>query len=93
MEPEVIMGDIVRSLRGRDAGLFFIVLAAEDEMLFLSDGRMRRAEKPKTKKRKHVEFAARTDNRVTQKLETGQRVTNNDLRRVLAEFGEEEGNG
>ncbi|MDR3207440.1 MAG: KOW domain-containing RNA-binding protein [Oscillospiraceae bacterium] len=80
------VSDIVLSLRGHDAGNHMVVLAVEGEFLFLADGKRRRAEKPKRKKQKHVELAAESDSRVALKLRAGEKVTNNELRRALADF-------
>jgi ribosomal protein L14E/L6E/L27E len=86
MADTVQTGDVVWSRRGRDAGKRFLVLGVEDEWLFLADGRLRRVETPKAKKRKHAEFCLREDNLVRRKLDEGQRVTNNDVRRTLNEL-------
>ena len=51
---EIAASNIVRSVAGRDQGKLFIVLAVEGEYLLLADGKGRKAESPKRKKRKHV---------------------------------------
>ena len=58
---EIAKSDIVRSDAGRDQGKLFIVLAVEGEYLLLADGKGRKAESPKRKKRKHVLFVAEDD--------------------------------
>lgn len=55
---EIAKSDIVRSDAGRDRGKLFIVLAVEGEYLLLADGKGRRVEAPKRKKRRHVLFVA-----------------------------------
>lgn len=44
------------SLAGHDKGEYFIVIDAEEEYVLLADGRCRTAEKPKRKKKKHVQI-------------------------------------
>ncbi|MDR0381863.1 MAG: KOW domain-containing RNA-binding protein [Oscillospiraceae bacterium] len=78
--------DIVRSLRGHDAGGLFFILDIDGEYVILADGRRRRVETPKRKKRKHVEFVASPDARAAGKIRAGEKVTNNELRRALADF-------
>ena len=78
--------DVVISLNGRDEGKRFIVVGTEDEYSLLADGKGRRIEKPKRKKNKHVELEDKTNNRIAEKLLAGERVTNNEIRRVLAEY-------
>ncbi len=80
------VSDIVISLRGRDQGKRFLVVATEDDYVFLADGAARRAEKPKRKKRKHIQFCAHSA-AAQQLLEGGRRLTNSEIRRALAECG------
>ena len=58
---DVARSDIVKSIAGRDKGKFFFVMDVEGEYLLLADGKIRRLESPKRKKRKHAAFAARYD--------------------------------
>ena len=55
--------------------------------LLLADGKGRRVEAPKRKKRKHAVFAARYGCRTADKIRSGEKVTNSELRRTLAQFG------
>ncbi|MCL2408445.1 MAG: KOW domain-containing RNA-binding protein [Oscillospiraceae bacterium] len=81
--------DIVISLNGRDGGKRFIVIGTEDEYVLLVDGKGRKIDKPKRKKIKHIKLEARAremNSRLTEKLISGQKTTNNEIRRALAEF-------
>ena len=86
---EVTRSDIVRSTAGRDKGKLFFVLDTDGEFLLLADGKTRRLENPKRKKRKHTEFVERNDCRVAEKLRSEEKVTNSELRRTLAVFDED----
>ncbi|MDR2421414.1 MAG: hypothetical protein LBD49_04870 [Oscillospiraceae bacterium] len=81
----IAVSDIVVSLKGRDAGGEFLVTAEEGEYLYLADGRRRRIENPKKKKRKHVRRAGGSESRAGEKLRGGETVTNAELRRALSE--------
>ena len=59
----------------------------EGEFLLLADGKTRRLEKPKRKKRKHVVFQARFDCRTAEKIRSGEKLANSDLRKTLAQLG------
>jgi len=83
---EIDKGDIVLSLGGRDKGKALYVAALDGDYLILVDGKSRKLEHPKRKKRKHCIFFARDDTRVSEKLRTGERVNNSDVRRALATF-------
>ena len=86
---DIARSDIVKSAAGRDRGRLFFVLGTEGEFLLLADGKSRRLESPKRKKRKHTVFAARCDCRTADKIRSGEKVTNSELRRTLAQFGGE----
>lgn len=76
--------DIVLSLTGRDKGLLMLVVAEEGDFLLLANGRARRAERPKRKRRRHVSLQGRCDERTARKLRETGRLTNSDIRKALA---------
>lgn len=78
------LSDIVVSLNGRDAGKRFFVISCEGQYVYLADGRGRRLEAPKKKKRKHVRLVS-AGGWLAQKLRDGEQVTNSELRRALGE--------
>ncbi len=69
-------GMIVKSLAGKDAGRYYIVLRAEGQRCLVTDGRHRKVNKPKVKNIKHLESAERqvdlaecnTDRKIRQTL-------------------------
>ena len=50
---EIHISDIVRSTAGRDKGKLFFVLEVEDRYALLADGKVRKLEHPKRKKKLH----------------------------------------
>ena len=48
---DIAKSNIVRSVAGRDTGSLFFVLATEGDFLLLADGKQRRLENPKRKRR------------------------------------------
>lgn len=85
---DIARSDIVKSTAGRDKGKFFFVLAVEEEFLILADGKTRKLENPKRKKRKHTEFVVHSECRVAEKIRSEDRITNSELRRTLAAYSE-----
>ena len=77
------------SLAGRDKGRAFYVLDADDRYAFLVDGKIRRMEKPKRKKLKHVRLAIHADSHVAKKIRDGAAVLDSELRRDLAIYSQE----
>ena len=90
MDPERIsdysIADVVESTAGRDQGKLYYVLAVDPVYLTLVNGRDRTLEKPKRKKRRHIQKVLRSETRVAEKLRLGDKVLNSELRRDLAYF-------
>ena len=86
---EIAAANIVRSGAGHDKGKLFVVLAVEGEYLLLADGKGRKVEHPKRKKRRHVLFVASDDTRLADKIKSNEKITNSELRRTLAAFRDE----
>ena len=85
---EISRVDVVVSLAGRDKGQLFFVLDTDDLFVYIADGKGRRLEQPKRKKRKHVRKLPQTDTRVAEKIRNGDKVLNSELRRELAAYGQ-----
>ena len=82
--PDIQISDVVVSTAGRDRGEWFYVIDEDPTYLFLVNGKDRTIEKPKRKKRKHVQRVLRSETRVAGKLLSGDKVLNSELRRDLA---------
>ena len=80
----ISVSDVVISAAGRDRGELFYVIGTDPEFLLLANGKDRSLEKPKRKKRKHVQKVLRSETRVAGKLRSGDKVLNSELRRDLA---------
>jgi len=93
MDPErlsdLIIADVVMSTAGRDQGKLFYVIGTDPVYLTLANGKDRTLEKPKRKKRRHIQKVLRSETRVAEKLRLGDKVLNSELRRDLAYFSRE----
>jgi large subunit ribosomal protein L14e len=86
------LGQVVCSKAGRDAGKVFMVVGIIDDMnVLISDGDLRRIEKPKKKKVKHLEPTKDISLALGQKLENKLKVSNSDMRKALAEIERDKG--
>ena len=83
-KPDINISDVVVSTAGRDSGDWFYVIAEDPVYLYLANGKDRSLDKPKRKKRKHVQKVLRSETRVAVKLRSGDKVLNGELRRDLA---------
>ena len=82
--PDINISDVVVSTTGRDHGQWFYVVNEDSNFLYLANGKDRTLDKPKRKKRKHVQWVLRSETRVAEKLRSGNKVLNGELRRDLA---------
>lgn len=66
---DIVPGQLVKSKAGRDKGRLFIVVAiVDDQYVTIADGDLRRAEKPKRKKIRHLSKVNRVSEPVRQAL-------------------------
>lgn len=79
-------GDIVRSCRGHDEGRVYFVLETEEDFLYLVNGKQRKIETPKKKRRKHVSLEGRWTHPVTDRILRDETVLDSEIRRALAAF-------
>ena len=87
---EVDKSSLIVSKAGRDKGQMFYVIDTDEQYVYLADGKSRRLEKPKRKKRKHIEQIPRTESRIAEKIRNGEKVLNSELRKELASFGQKQ---
>lgn len=75
---------MVISKAGRDHGKYFIVLQVVDEQfLLLVDGDLRKVEKPKLKKIKHVQKTNHISQFVVDRLDRQEKITNTMVRKEI----------
>ena len=82
--PDIIISDVVVATAGREQGKLFYVVGTDPVYLMLANGKDRTMDKPKRKKRKHVQKVLRPETRVAGKIASGDKVLNSELRRDLA---------
>ena len=76
--------NIVKATAGRDTGKIFFVLAVQRDFLLLADGKHRRVENPKRKRQKHVALVGESHGPVAEKIRSGEKITNSELRKAIA---------
>ena len=79
------IADLVVSLSGRDKNRVFMVTEVLDSnYVLIADGMLRKLEKPKKKKIKHLEKSQVVLNeRLLQKISEGKKITNAELRKAI----------
>ena len=79
------IGRIACSLKGHDRGELYLVLQADEAFVYVSDGRLKPADDPKKKNRKHVRLENSVTGDVQKRLQSGQSVRDEEIRSFLKE--------
>jgi ribosomal protein L14E/L6E/L27E len=83
-EVKVAIGQMVRSIAGRDSGWAYVVIDIKSPtLLLLADGRSRKTAEPKKKNVRHICVLPFIDPGVAAKLASGEKVTDEDVRRAV----------
>ena len=84
---DIVVGQLVKSKSGRDMMRLFLVYdVVDDEHVLLVDGKLRRLEKPKLKKIKHLIVYHTIVEDFQTKVEENSRLTNSQIRKYLEPF-------
>jgi len=79
-------GSVATSLAGRDKGRRFIVVGVlDEEYVLIADGRVRKIEKPKKKKLKHLKVEVTGADQITDLIKDNL-LTNKTAAKILASY-------
>jgi len=85
---EVVVGQFVKSKAGRDKDRTFIIIdIIDDHYVLVADGDLRRIEKPKKKKIKHLSKYNLVSEEIQKRITEEKKITNLVLRRELEKMG------
>jgi ribosomal protein L14E/L6E/L27E len=79
-------GQVVFSKSGRDKSLPFIVVDFDEDYVYLADGKLRLLDKPKKKKKMHVQICNDIIEEIKSKLENNLYLNDADLRKALKPY-------
>ncbi|MCL2753594.1 MAG: KOW domain-containing RNA-binding protein [Defluviitaleaceae bacterium] len=82
-QSELKIGQIVFSKAGRDKSDCFVVIATEGEFAQLVDGKTRPLERPKKKKRMHIQHTNFVDELLAQAIVSGAHLKNSDFKTAI----------
>ncbi|MBN2260247.1 MAG: KOW domain-containing RNA-binding protein [Clostridiales bacterium] len=81
---QVLPGQLVVSKAGRDFGRYFVIIEIiDDQFVHLVDGDLRKVEKPKKKKIKHLQKTNHVSQFIVDKIDNGEKITNVMVRREI----------
>jgi ribosomal protein L14E/L6E/L27E len=76
-------GAMARSLAGHDKGEFFVIIRENEEYVFLADGKLRTMDKPKRKKKKHIQIIHEDGEQRRKSLIQGNNLTDMEIRKSI----------
>lgn len=79
-------GQVVFSKSGRDKTMPFIVTDVDGDYVYLADGRLRKLEKPKKKKKMHIQITKYVDEDIAKKLQNGEYLNDAAIRKALEAY-------
>ena len=91
MALEYQIGQVVYSKSGHDQGDALLVYSVDGEYLYLVDGKRRRLEKPKRKKKKHVQPTCYVARELAEKLQRKSYLPDAEVAKALKKYQKEAG--
>ena len=76
-------GMFARSLAGRDAGKLYVVLRDDGGFVYLADGKNRMLDRPKKKKKMHIQPDYQVARRISERAGAGQEIRDEDIRKAI----------
>ena len=82
-----MIGQFATSKAGHDKGRLYVVVAQEDDFVYLSDGRLKGPDQPKKKRRKHIQpINARVEECLLERLRAGEKVYPEEIKYALKQY-------
>lgn len=77
------VGMLAKSLAGHDFGKLYVIIKVDSEYVYLVDGIIRTVDKPKRKKKKHVQVIREIQQTVVDKIQNNQVIQNEEIKRII----------
>ena len=77
------VGMLAKALAGHDLGKIYVIMDVDEEYVYLVDGKIRTFDKPKKKRKKHVQLIKETSQTLIEKIQSNQKIQNEDIKRVI----------
>ncbi len=79
-------GMLAVSKAGHDKDRLYVVLKADPQFVYLADGKNRSVDRPKKKKRKHIQINYYIPGILKQTLETKQKLEDEQIKKAIKEY-------
>ena len=80
---EELAGYFASSLAGHDKCTVYVIIKADSEYVYLTDGKIKLLDNPKKKKLKHVQVIKKKDSNIESKQKNNITITNEDVKRAI----------
>ena len=71
------------STAGHDCNEIYVIINSDSEYVYLADGKSKTVDKPKKKKKKHVQIIIHFDQAIATKLSQNKLLINEDIKRAI----------
>jgi len=79
-----MIGQFATSIAGHDKDTLYLIVAQEGDFVWLCDGRLKTPDKPKKKRRKHIQpISRRVEGELLEKLQKGEKVYAEEIKYAL----------
>ena len=91
---DITVGQVVRSLAGRDKGQYMVVIeVVDDQFICIANGKLRKVNNPKKKKVKHLAKTNHIATEIRDKILDGKKISNAEIRKILESYHMPDGIG
>lgn len=78
-----MIGKFAKSKAGHDKDTIYIIIKEDTEYVYLVDGKYKTIDRPKKKRKKHIQPILKDDEQITQKLKNSHVITNEDIKKAI----------
>lgn len=78
-----MVGKFAKSKAGHDKDQIYVIIKEDLEYVYLMDGKIKTVDKPKKKKRKHIQIILKEDETVSRKLKENETLTNEEIKAAI----------
>lgn len=75
-----MVGKFAKSKAGHDKNQIYVILKEDTEYVYLVDGKLKTIDKPKKKRKKHIQIILKEDENVSTKLKQSEMLTNEEIK-------------
>lgn len=78
-----MVGKFAKSKAGHDKDQIYVIIKEDEEYVYLMDGKTKTVDKPKKKKKRHIQVILKEDENVSRKLQEKEALTNEEIKAAI----------